>query len=766
MKTAFSKLMESERDQKELFDDIVKFNKKGDFDSLTGFTNEAQEVEVRSLERVSKLSNFVIGSSITEFENCLQRNLQSSLVAIMSAELSDDKLNLIKAKVNYIYRDRVKESFIIEAYVKTISHLRSIEIKHGVFEKEPDLVGDAINDLSERYLQSPPTQATVGIDQFLPPIMLDSEKHPFHWSILIQELIISFLEYLPKATSITTSQLGAHIAKEIAPKWTLAALNLSDRFEKAEGFNMQNSVLLGSMSQLIYAPQEIIGYVLSENLPSYKYRIVEKPNLRAVAIASSDNLILTFRGTDNATNWLSSNVDFRKADFRLGKQVIKVHTGFLDAVRTLWDDGTSRSLRLSVEKYCAKYPTSTIYVTGHSLGGAMAGITYLFLLSSHINRNNIEVYTFAQPKWCANDSLGLVRELVSGHYYRVVRHDDVVPTLPLKRNGFDHVGTEYNLSSGRKITSGQATSHIAELAPFHLADVALQVLGSCSGSAVRTIGDSITEAHSMDSYVRQLIQFQQHNEVDKMFKKQTSRQATISQTRDLTNSNRASISESTAVAYEESYLDTGGSFSSSYAGSVVAQWSESEVTGSGLRIGACTADYIQPGAISTSGGKAGGRDVLREDSAVPRDITASGCSGTVNNYTMQELMSLGDNNSSVSQGQDIVIFLGNTKAGKSTLINYLIGNKLTAVRENHKTIIQKTDANAAGPIIGSGSVSETSIPEEWHSDLIKGEIWDCPGFGDNRSLKDEDNEAIAKDIINAFYIKKLLDRARSVKFIR
>ncbi len=105
-----------------------------------------------------------------------------------------------------------------------------------------------------------------------------------------------------------------------------------------------------------------------------------------------------------------------------------------------------------------------------------------------------------------------------------------------------------------------------------------------------------------------------------------------------------------------------------------------------------------------------------------------------------------------------VIVLGNTKSGKSTLVNYLMGNDLSCTKKGPKLLISKAKEEYDGPKIGIELSSETKYPASWSSkDFINQTIWDCPGFNDTRSA--------THDIINAFYIKELLIRVKSAKFV-
>ncbi|XP_043466810.1 uncharacterized protein LOC122501425 isoform X4 [Leptopilina heterotoma] len=101
-----------------------------------------------------------------------------------------------------------------------------------------------------------------------------------------------------------------------------------------------------------------------------------------------------------------------------------------------------------------------------------------------------------------------------------------------------------------------------------------------------------------------------------------------------------------------------------------------------------------------------------------------------------------------SDKEDAAICIGTARSGKSTLINYLIRNKLKGVRKYLEFVLEKNDSNSIGPEIGSESESVTTEPSKWISTHFSNlAIWDTPGFGDTRGVK--------QDIINSYYIYNL-----------
>jgi len=140
---------------------------------------------------------------------------------------------------------------------------------------------------------------------------------------------------------------------------------------------------------------------------------------------------------------------------RLGgdfKQEVQVHSGFL----TAYDSVRNRIMALI--KYAIGYMDEEdaetiakwhIYVTGHSLGGALATLLALELSSSQMAKNGVifvTVYNFGSPR-VGNRRFADVYNAKVKDSWRVVNHRDIIPTVP-RLMGYCHVEAPIYLKCG------------------------------------------------------------------------------------------------------------------------------------------------------------------------------------------------------------------------------------------------------------------------------------------------------------------------------
>jgi hypothetical protein len=99
-------------------------------------------------------------------------------------------------------------------------------------------------------------------------------------------------------------------------------------------------------------------------------------------VTADDTAVIVFRGTDDVPDWFA-NLDGRSTLVEQGS----IHTGFYDAYH---------ALKAQVMKLLEKAKAKHIWITGHSLGGAVALVcAYDLMVNEH--RDIDGIMTFGQP---------------------------------------------------------------------------------------------------------------------------------------------------------------------------------------------------------------------------------------------------------------------------------------------------------------------------------------------------------------------------------
>jgi len=203
------------------------------------------------------------------------------------------------------------------------------------------------------------------------------------------------------------------------------------------------------------------GQTMANQLPYYglpnctvrEFTVVNSAMLiisAAYFVRSSDGRlgILAFRGTvpNDILNWLT-DANTTLTNFHFGR----IHTGVYRNVEPLWgpvaeelDKATNPSTDLQ-NGGGSLAPLENLYITGHSLGAAMAVIAAARIFTSHyaawqpLVRG---VYTYGQPSVGDKNFADEFQSRFS--LFRHVFRDDVVPHLPPSDLGaFPHFGTEF-----------------------------------------------------------------------------------------------------------------------------------------------------------------------------------------------------------------------------------------------------------------------------------------------------------------------------------
>eukprot|EP01028_Stygiella_incarcerata_P014326 TRINITY_DN935_c0_g1_i6.p1 TRINITY_DN935_c0_g1~~TRINITY_DN935_c0_g1_i6.p1 ORF type:complete len:1754 (-),score=348.09 TRINITY_DN935_c0_g1_i6:6294-11555(-) len=149
---------------------------------------------------------------------------------------------------------------------------------------------------------------------------------------------------------------------------------------------------------------------------------------RGTEILSREDILADFDAFFISTNILSNDVD--------------VHKGFLSYAKPAF---------LEVQIGLRKVPSVThkIVVTGHSLGGAMAHLTYAFLLEEY-SPSRLECATFGSPRVGDDDWMEAMSQYET-NMRRYTRESnlvaDIVTLLPPEISGYTHIGQQIVLDA-------------------------------------------------------------------------------------------------------------------------------------------------------------------------------------------------------------------------------------------------------------------------------------------------------------------------------
>ena len=136
-------------------------------------------------------------------------------------------------------------------------------------------------------------------------------------------------------------------------------------------------------------------------------------------------IVIAFRGSEC----------FEQAFIEFVEGLVSPKETFLNdgEVQTYWKRGFEKlwpSMGSKVKDLIRKYQSSKIWVTGHSLGGAMASMASAWLRYYNVaSRDKIVSYTFGMPR-VGNYDYALQHDQLVSNSWRVVNKDDAVPHLP------------------------------------------------------------------------------------------------------------------------------------------------------------------------------------------------------------------------------------------------------------------------------------------------------------------------------------------------
>lgn len=172
---------------------------------------------------------------------------------------------------------------------------------------------------------------------------------------------------------------------------------------------------------------------------------------QAIVMSNDKLVIVAFRGSESTSprkfvkDWITTDFRFIRTKVPIFGKNVEIHKGFYKALRAVYPK-LLKKVRLHM-----KGGNKKLWVTGHSLGGALAHIAaYRLAKSSKIKVQG--VHTYAAPRVGNTFWQIMYNPLLGGKTQRWVNKLDIAPMLPddilLK---YRHVGTTNNIHGKGKI---------------------------------------------------------------------------------------------------------------------------------------------------------------------------------------------------------------------------------------------------------------------------------------------------------------------------
>ena len=216
---------------------------------------------------------------------------------------------------------------------------------------------------------------------------------------------------------------------------------------RANGFSIENAYCLAKLSELTYEDEAAKVIATGQSWGFAKDRCVfyNRGDTQAFIFHDDEKILVAFRGTEptHLEDWMS-DAKIRKTAAPGGN----VHRGFYGALMLVWHD---------MEQWLegARRPEQSLWITGHSLGAALAALATASLLFSEAAPRVNGLYTYGQPRCGSEPWAAAFNMRFKAQAFRVVNNNDVVTRVPPSNLNYSHIGQlKYIDADGRMHSDG------------------------------------------------------------------------------------------------------------------------------------------------------------------------------------------------------------------------------------------------------------------------------------------------------------------------
>jgi hypothetical protein len=203
-------------------------------------------------------------------------------------------------------------------------------------------------------------------------------------------------------------------------------------------YNLYDDVMVGDGGLTVTPPYELLTNLYWAELGD------DAPSVCGFVLQNGGEITVALRGTTSVLEILH-DIFFLLKSFPYAP-VGETEWGFTNLYITL-KTGLSESDPRACEYIGKLTGITSIRITGHSLGAAVATLLAVEIAAGYASSPVPIVYTFASPR--VGDKLFAANyDSLVPETYRIVNAPDYVPTLPPAWTGYCHVDTEIPINSG------------------------------------------------------------------------------------------------------------------------------------------------------------------------------------------------------------------------------------------------------------------------------------------------------------------------------
>lgn len=279
-------------------------------------------------------------------------------------------------------------------------------------------------------------------------------------------------------------------------------------------FNVINAYWLGVASAYTYATRATLAEVSDKIRQDWKASVeyisndtdaATEHHSQAMWVEFNDFVILSFRGTQTTIQDFATDGRFLSTAFSADPNEGNVHVGFRDGLDVIWDQVKPKIMALKGKR-------KALFLTGHSLGGALAGLTAARILlqpefADIATKNLSGLYTYGAPR-VGDEAFALaVRNKSMAHpAFHIARfrnNADIVTRIPSSRLviGYEHIGPLYYLDAEGRLYSSTSNVNLRRLFMPH--DVQANMIENFADYMGRDFVTKYSD-HSMVGYLSKI----------------------------------------------------------------------------------------------------------------------------------------------------------------------------------------------------------------------------------------------------------------------